>query len=132
MSCRYSGLPVVSSFSPKKIEFAPAIMHSSCASSFICSRPAESRTIARGIRMRAQAIIRTISIGSTGRIRASGVPSTATSALIGTDSGCGSCNASVASIAQRCSTDSPIPMIPPQQTPMPASRTARSVVKRSS
>src|SRR5216684_3303075 len=107
MSRSYSGLPVVSSFSPKKTEFAPAIMQRSCASSLICSRPAESRTIARGIKSRAVA-------------------------MMGTASGCGSCAASVTSMAQRSSIDSPMPMIPPEQTVMPASRTCRSVRRRSS
>src|SRR5690606_29960126 len=39
-----SGLPVVSSFSPWKIELAPAAKHSACSSSLIVSRPADSRT----------------------------------------------------------------------------------------
>ncbi len=107
-------------------------MQSSCASSLICSRPAESRTIARGIRMRAVAIIRTISIALTGGASKSGVPRTRTSMLMGTDSGCGSCAASVCSMAQRSSTDSPMPMIPPEQTVIPAARTFRSVRSRSS
>src|SRR6267378_4386270 len=67
MSCSYSGFPVVSSFSPKNTLFAPAIMQRSCASSLICCLPAESLTIARGIRMRAVAIIRTISRVPRGR-----------------------------------------------------------------
>src|SRR4051812_23388822 len=36
-----SGLPVVSSFSPKKMELAPARKQSACNSSLIASRPAE-------------------------------------------------------------------------------------------
>ena len=58
---------------------------------------------------------------------ASGVPFTATSALMGTDSGCTSWLASVSSISQRSSTDSPRPMMPPEHTEMPASRTRSSV-----
>jgi hypothetical protein len=80
-------LPVVSSFSPKKSELAPAIMQSSWASWLICIRPAESRTIAAGMRMRAVAMARAISTGETGFWCSSGVPGTATRALIGTDSG---------------------------------------------
>src|SRR5229473_3099303 len=125
MSRSYSGLPVVSSFSPKKTEFAPAIMQRSCASSLICSRPAESRTIARGIKSRAVAMMRTTSTVPTGATSAKGVPRTRTSMLMGTDSGCGSCAASVTSMAQRSSIDSPMPMIPP-------ARTCRSVRRRSS
>ncbi len=63
-------------------------MQSSCASWLIDNRPAERRTIALGIRILAVAIIRTISTGCTGRCFSRGVPGTATSALIGTDSGC--------------------------------------------
>src|SRR5690606_36105022 len=40
-----SGLPVVNSFSPWKIELAPAAKQSACSSSDICSRPADSRTM---------------------------------------------------------------------------------------
>ena len=72
------------------------------------------------MRMRATAIMRTRSSGSTGGRSASGVPSTGTSALIGTLSGCGSRVASWRSISQRSSTLSPIPMIPPQHTEIPA------------
>src|SRR5216684_1601475 len=108
MSRSYSGLPVVSSFSPKKTEFA------------------------RGIKSRAVAMMRTTSTVPTGATSAKGVPRTRTSMLMGTDSGCGSCAASVTSMAQRSSIDSPMPMIPPEQTVMPASRTCRSVRRRSS
>ena len=95
-------------------------------------RPADRRTRDAGIRMRAVAIIRTSSRPSTGARSASGVPSTGTSAFIGTLSGCGSRFASVASMAQRSSSDSPMPMIPPEQTVMPALRTFDSVRSRSS
>src|SRR5205807_8166462 len=88
MSCSYPGLPVVSSFSPKKMEFAPARMQRSCASSLICRRPAERRTFDAGRRMRAVAIIRTSSSVPSGGRSASGVPWTRTSMLTGTDSGC--------------------------------------------
>ena len=70
--------------------FAPAYKASSCASRGISVRPALSRTRDRGIMMRAVAIRRTSSSGSTGGSDASGVPSTRASALIGTLSGCGS------------------------------------------
>ena len=77
---------------------------------------AERRTIAPGIMMRAVAIMRTISIDSTGARPCSGVPSTGTSALIGTDSGCSLWLASVRSSSQRSSIDSPMPMMPPLHT----------------
>ena len=53
----------------------------------------------------------------------SGVPSTCTRWLIGTDSGYGSRLASCAISPARCARDSPMPTMPPQQTWMPASRT---------
>jgi RNA polymerase sigma-70 factor (ECF subfamily) len=46
LSLSQDGLPVVSSFSPKKIELAPAMKQSTCASSLICMRPADRRTLA--------------------------------------------------------------------------------------
>ena len=55
---------------------------------------AARRTIDAGIRMRAVAMARTISSGSSAGTWASGVPSTRTSMLIGTLSGCGSSVAS--------------------------------------
>ena len=96
MSSAYSGLPVVSSFSPKKIELAPAIMQSSCASWLICIRPADSRTIAarhqdaRGGDHPHHLDRRRPASGSP-----AACPSPRTSALIGTDSGCASWFASV-------------------------------------
>ena len=62
---------------------------------------------------------------------ASGVPSTCTSMLIGTLSGCTGRLASVAIMPARSSAPSPMPTMPPQQTLMPASRTAPSVSSRS-
>ena len=88
--------------------------------------------MARGISSRAVAIMRTISSVETGGRSASGVPATRTSMLMGTDSGWGSCAASVRSISQRSSTDSPMPMMPPEQMVIPASRTFCSVRRRSS
>ncbi len=75
LSLSSAGLPAVSSVSPTKIEFAPAKKQSACNSSLIDVRPAESRTIERGIMMRASAMVRTNSSGSM-RLRAlsSGVP----------------------------------------------------------
>ena len=75
--------------------------------------------------MRAVAIMRTSSSRRPAGCSASGVPSTGTSALIGTLSGCGSRFASVRSIPQRSSSDSPMPMMPPEHTVMPALRTLR-------
>ena len=125
MSSSRSGFGVVSSFSPKKIELAPARKHSSCASLLSAVRPAESRTRACGITIRAAAHIRTSSNGSSGGRSASGVPATGASALIGTLSGGGSRFASVASMRQRSSIDSPMPRMPPQHTWMPARLHAR-------
>ena len=62
---------------------------------------------------------------------ASGVPSTCTSMLIGTLSGCAGRLASVAIMPTRSSSPSPMPTMPPQQTWMPASRTWSSVSSRS-
>ncbi|KYG03620.1 hypothetical protein BE21_50780 [Sorangium cellulosum] len=107
-------------------------MQSSCASRESSVRPADRRTIARGIMSRATAIIRTNSIGSTGGRLSSGVPGERTRALIGTLSGCGSRRASSTSISQRSAIDSPMPMMPPEQTVMPARRTLRRVTSRSS
>jgi len=95
-------------------------------------RPALSRTRARGIITRAVATMRTRSSGSTGGIFSSGVPGTRTSALIGTLSGWGSSFASSTSMAQRSSTPSPMPMMPPVHTVMPAARTFFSVSSRCS
>ena len=60
------GFGVVSSRSPRNTELAPARKQSACASSVSDSRPALSRTIDAGIRMRAVAIVRTSSSGSSG------------------------------------------------------------------
>ena len=82
-----SGFGVVSNFSPIKSEFAPATKHNATASRDSERRPALRRTIAAGIRMRAVAIMRTKTSGSSGSRCPSGVPATLTSALIGTLSG---------------------------------------------
>ena len=50
----------------KKIELAPARKQSACSSSLIASRPAESRTNDAGIMIRATAMVRTKSSGSSG------------------------------------------------------------------
>ncbi len=97
----------------------------------MASRPADRRTIARGIVMRATAIVRTNSNGSSGAVPASGVPSTWTRLLMGTDSGYGSMLASCAINPARASRVSPMPTMPPQQTLMPASRTWPMVSRRS-
>jgi len=52
--------------------------------------------------------------------------------LIGTDSGCGSSAASVRSISQRSSIDSPMPMMPAEQTGDAARRTRFERGQRSS
>ena len=78
---------MVSSFSPKNTELAPARKHSACTASDMRSRPAESRTQAFGMVMRAAATVRTNSNASSSSACASGVPATATRALIGTLSG---------------------------------------------
>ena len=61
LSSSKSGLAVVSSFSPVKIELAPAIKHNACSATDIRTRPADKRTRALGIVMRAVAIMRSIS-----------------------------------------------------------------------
>ena len=58
-----SGLGVVSSFPPTKMELAPARKHRACISALIVSRPADSRTMAFGQTIRATATVRTNSIG---------------------------------------------------------------------
>ncbi len=55
------------------MEFAPARKHKACNSSDMLVRPAERRTRAAGIKIRATAIVRTISKGSIGAAFASGV-----------------------------------------------------------
>ena len=84
-------LPQVASqyLHPTKIELAPAKKHRVTASGESCFRPAANRTREAGIRMRVVAMARTISNGSSAGIDASGVPSTRTSILMGTLSGCG-------------------------------------------
>ena len=57
--------------------------------------PADRRTCERGIKMRATAIVRTNSNGSSGAAAGRGVPGIGTRSLIGTLSGCGSSVASV-------------------------------------
>ena len=126
------GLGAVSSFSPKNTESAPARKHSTCSSRLIRSRPALSRTRAFGKAMRAVAIRRTSWIESTGVAFCSGVPGDGIRQLIGTLSGGGSRLANSASIMSRSSSVSPMPMMPPQQTEMPAFCTCLSVSSRSS
>ena len=85
-----SGFGVVSSFSPTKMEFAPARKHSAAASRVSDRRPALRRTMEAGISKRAVAIVRARVRGSAGSASPSGVPGTLTSMLMGTLSGCGS------------------------------------------
>src|SRR3989338_8298305 len=79
---------VVSSFSPAKIELAPAKKQSACASSEREARPALRRTNDFGISILAVAIVLTNSKVSSSASD-SGVPSTLTTLLIGTLSGWG-------------------------------------------
>jgi len=60
MSSSKAGLAVVSSLSPVKMEFAPAKNITDCSRGEKDMRPAESRTIDFGIRMRAVAMVRAI------------------------------------------------------------------------
>ena len=69
--------------------------------------------------------------GRAASVPASGVPSTWTRRLIGTESGCAGRLARVCSRPARCSRDSPMPTMPPQQVFMPASRTCDRVSRRS-
>ena len=64
-SASTSGLSVVRSLSPWKIELAPARKHNAWIPSPSSRRPADSRTIAFGIVMRATATVRTNSNGSS-------------------------------------------------------------------
>jgi hypothetical protein len=73
---------------------APAKKHSAWIASGISCRPAERRTMARGMAMRAAAMVRTNSKSSSFAVPASGVPGTCTRLLMGTDSGYGSIEAS--------------------------------------
>src|SRR4030095_1035727 len=88
MSSLIEGLGVVNNLSPANIELAPAIKHNACSGKLISKRPADKRNTVRGIIIRVVAIILTISHIETLCAFSSGVPFTATSALIGTDSGC--------------------------------------------
>ena len=81
--------------------------------------------------MRAAAMVRTNSKLSTPLTLAIGVPGMATRLLIGTDSGAGERLASWAISAARLRRDSPMPMMPPEQTLMPALRTSPMVSMRS-
>ena len=65
LSSSNEGLGVVSSLSPAKIELAPARKQRACSAWLISARPALSLTMVAGIRIRAVAIIRTISQTST-------------------------------------------------------------------
>ena len=84
-----------------------------------------------GMAMRATAIMRTNSNGSSSALPCSGVPATCTSRLIGTESGCAGRLASASSSPARCARVSPMPTMPPQQVFSPASRTCSSVSSRS-
>ena len=99
---------------------APAIRRSSSR-----GRPTGAPS-ACGIRMRATAIVPHEFEGIEFAVPASGVPSTCTSWLIGTLSGCSGRLASV--VQQACALVarfSPMPTMPPQHTFMPAARTFR-------
>src|SRR6516162_409564 len=89
------------------------------------------RTIAVARITMPKSVLGTKSIGSNASALASGVPSTLTSKLIGTLSGCAGRFASVVIMPTRSSAFSPMPTMPPQQTRMPASRTWPSVSRRS-
>ena len=82
----------------------------------ISRRPADRRTIACGIgcaRPRSCARTRT---DRAAPVPASGVPSTCTSWLIGTDSGCGSSSRAARAGRRAARAISPMPTMPPQQT----------------
>ncbi|KAG1369102.1 hypothetical protein G6F60_015699 [Rhizopus arrhizus] len=81
--------------------------------------------------MRATAIMRTNSNGSSSALPCSGVPATCTSLLIGTESGWAGSVASASSRPTRCARVSPMPTMPPQQVFRPAARTCSSVSRRS-
>ena len=123
LSASTSGFGVVSSLSPAKMLFAPARKHRACSSVFIRTLPADRRTMAFGMMIRAVAIIRTISQTETRGCSARGVPSTGTRAFTGTDSGCSGRQERVCNMPILSSWVSPMPMMPPLQTDMPDLRT---------
>ena len=127
-----SGFGVVRSLSPANIDPAPAIKHMACPSSVICVLPAESRTVVFGRTILVVATILIISQIGIFSCSSMGVPSTATSALIGTDSGYGFNVDKVTNIAALSIGDSPIPIMPPEQTVRPAFLTFPMVSIRSS
>ena len=116
----------------EKSEFAPARKQSACSAVESFTRPAERRTTDFGIRMRAVAIMRSVSVNGTSSLSPIGVPGTFARMLTGTDSGCGVSVASVRRSSMRSSVVSPSPMIPPVQTVTFVVRTASIVRRRSS
>ena len=85
-----------------------------------------------GSMMRVVAIRRTSSKISTTGCSSSGVPGIDMRQLMGTLSGGGLNPQSTSSILRRSRSVSPIPMMPPQQTAMPAFWTEEIVLRRSS
>ena len=69
------------------MEFAPAKKHIACPSLVISVLPADSLTWVLGMTILVVATMRIMSQIEIGSISSIGVPSTATNALIGTDSG---------------------------------------------
>ena len=96
------------------------------------SRPALSRTNDCGIRMRAVAIMRTSSSGSSAGRSPSGVPSTRDQHVDRHALRMRIERRQLLQQPQRARAISPMPMMPPQQTVMPAVRTRASVSRRSS
>ena len=87
LSSLNSGLGVVSNLSPANIEPAPAKKHNACASIDIFVLPADNLTTDSGKAILVVATIRINSHCSIGFCCSNGVPSIATNALIGIESG---------------------------------------------
>ena len=128
------GVGLLGTLSPVNMELAPARNITACSMGEKERRPAERRTIERGMMMRAVAIARAISktSGVSPIPSTIGVPSIGTSALIGTDSGCSGMVLSWWRRPMRSSMLSPMPRMPPQHTEIPAARTFLIVCSRSS
>ena len=132
MSSSKEGLAVVRSFSPAKMELAPAMKHRAWSERDMSFLPALSLTTLLGMMILAVAIIRSISSMLTFWLFSRGVPFTGTNALIGTESGCLGSVERVWSILMRSSLVSPSPMMPPLHTVILAFRTFSRVLRRSS
>ena len=123
------GLSAVSSFSPIKIELAPAQKQRNCSARLIFVLPALKRIKAFGIRIRQTAITRAVTKADTGFCFSKGEPLIGIKLLMVTLSGWIFSSCWIKEI--RSFWLSPIPRIPPVQTDRPAFRTFCRVLIRS-